>query len=181
MGREAGDARLYTSPLLRAHDTARAIAAGALGRLGIDPDLREISCGELEGRPVGEVERHFPALWQANMRQTDDDFRWPGGESYSELRRRALGCVARLAAVHPGEAIVLVTHAGVISQIVGALCGTAPARWSCHRPGNASVTTVLWRSGPRALVAFDDRAHLDGLGDDQLQDASARRTARAQA
>ena len=95
-------AALYTSTLTRARQTAAPLAA----TLGLDPtdapDLREISCGDLEGLSLAEVQRRFPGLWQRNLSQSDADFRWPGGESYRELRRRVLGCVASIAARHPG-------------------------------------------------------------------------------
>jgi broad specificity phosphatase PhoE len=48
-----------------------------------------------------------------------------------------------------------VTHAGVISQIVGALHGTSAARWELWRPRNGSVTEVRWQDGRGALVFFD--------------------------
>jgi probable phosphoglycerate mutase len=86
-------AALYTSTLTRARQTA-ATLADALGLEPIDePDLREISCGDLDGRSLATVQRRFPELWQRNLSQSDADFRWPGGESYRELRLRVLGAL----------------------------------------------------------------------------------------
>ncbi|CAN5749340.1 hypothetical protein BH24GEM1_BH24GEM1_31730 [soil metagenome] len=52
------------------------------------------------------------------------------------------------------------THAGVISQILGALAGTSPARWEAFRPGNAALTEIDWTRGSGTVLSFDDRAHL---------------------
>jgi broad specificity phosphatase PhoE len=55
-----------------------------------------------------------------------------------------------------------VTHAGVISQIVGYIEGENPARWESFRPRNATTTQVEWREGNLRLARFDDlgRANL---------------------
>jgi alpha-ribazole phosphatase/probable phosphoglycerate mutase len=56
--------------------------------------------------------------------------------------------------------VLVVTHAGVISQILGALRGVRPARWEPLRPGNASLTSVTWQGDGGELLRFDDREHL---------------------
>jgi broad specificity phosphatase PhoE len=138
-------------------------------RVGVVPrphdSLREIHCGRLEGVPLVEVQRRYPSLWQANLRQTDDGFRWPGGESYRDFRRRVLRAVATVANAHPGQQVMIVTHAGVISQVLGALNGIRAARWEAFRPSNASLTIVDWADGTGHVRTFDDHAHLgpDGL------------------
>ncbi|HEX2223413.1 MAG TPA: histidine phosphatase family protein [Thermoanaerobaculia bacterium] len=151
---------LYTSPLLRALETARPVAKAACAELRLEPDLREIHCGDVDGWRVEKVRQLYPELWAANLRQGDESFRWPGGESYRELRERSLGAIRRIAAAHPRERILVVTHAGVISQVVGCLSGISPARWECHRPGNCSLTEVDWQGESGRLVSFDDRRHL---------------------
>ncbi|AUX42540.1 uncharacterized protein SOCE26_039730 [Sorangium cellulosum] len=150
---------VYTSPLSRALETAR-IAAGAWGPPRPLDDLREIGCGDVDGAPIEEVKARHAALWEANLRQDDDDFRWPGGESYRELRARCLAAVRAIAAAHPGGRVLVVTHAGVIGQIVGALRGVPPARWEPFRPGNTSLTTISWEGDRGVLLRFDDREHV---------------------
>ena len=54
----------------------------------------------------------------------------------------------------------MVTHAGVISQVVGALHGINAARWEAFRVGNASITRMQWQGGAGVVSCFDDRAHL---------------------
>lgn len=157
---------VYASPLLRARETAWPVAAAAGAEVRLEPDLREIHCGEVDGWPVEDVQRLHPGLWEANLRQDDEGFRWPGGESYRELRERSLGAVRRIAAAHSGERVLVVTHAGVISQIVGCLRGIGPARWECYRPENCSLTELEWEGESGRVVSYDDRGHLeDGLGE----------------
>ncbi len=154
-------AAIYTSPLDRARETAALAAPGrSLIPCGA---LREIHCGEPDGLPIEEVKRRYAALWEANLRQDDEDFRWPGGESYRDFRARCAGAARRIAATHLGGRVLVFTHAGFISQVVGAVRGASPARWECFRPGNGSITVVDWEGDRGALVHFDDHEHLRRL------------------
>lgn len=167
-------AALYSSPLRRAADTARALEGLPLGPLRLLPELREMYCGELDGFPAVEAQQRYPDIWETNRRQEDEDLRWPGGETYREFRQRCLTGLRRIVQTHPGERVVVVTHAGVISQILGAMHGLHSAQWASFRPGNASLTEVEWGLAGGTLLLFDDRSHLEGLEDDRLEAAGDR-------
>ncbi len=160
LSKQLAFAAIYTSPLRRAVDTARELSQSGLGPLRACDSLREIDCGAVDGLPIEAVRRAHPTAWAANLRQTDEDFRWPGGESYREFRRRALSGIRQIAERHPGERVAVVTHAGVISQVIGWLHGISAARWEPFRPGNASLTTVEWSGNAGWLVSFNQRFHL---------------------
>jgi broad specificity phosphatase PhoE len=127
------------------------------------PSLREICCGVLDGWPVAEVEQVYPDLWQANLSRSDDDFGWPGGETYRGFRNRVLRAIRRIARLHRGGRVAVVTHAGVISQIIGSLAGQPAARWQLFRPAPASLTELRWHGDVCRVLRFDDRRHLRGL------------------
>jgi broad specificity phosphatase PhoE len=153
---------IYSSPLSRASETAQVLADAGLGPLRLCPALKEINCGEVDGLPVREVQSTFPELWRENMRQVRPDFRWPGGESYREFRERCIAAVQSIAADHPSGCVAIVTHAGVINQIMGSIHGLSPARWEPFRPGNASVSELIWQGSRALVVSFDCRLHLVG-------------------
>ena len=104
--------------------------------------------------------KRYPALWRPNLRQDDEGFRWPGGESYRELRARSWRALHAVAVAHPGGRVALVTHAGVLSQIFGRLAGLSPARWGAFRTGSSSVSEIEWLHGSVTLIRLDDRRHL---------------------
>lgn len=160
LSKQLAFAAIYTSPFRRASDTARRLSQAGLGPIRACDSLREINCGTVDGLPIESVRRDYPSWWAANLRQADEDFRWPGGESYREFRRRALSGIRWIAARHPGERVAVVTHAGIISQVVGWLHGLCAARWEPFRPGNASLTTLEWSGNGGWLVSFDQRFHL---------------------
>jgi alpha-ribazole phosphatase/probable phosphoglycerate mutase len=106
------------------------------------------------------MQRQHPELWGQDLGQRDESFRWPGGESYRVFRARVLPAVRRIAAAHPGERVLVVTHAGVISQVLGALARLSAAQWEPFRPGSANVTEIVWGPDGARLIRFDDRRHL---------------------
>jgi alpha-ribazole phosphatase/probable phosphoglycerate mutase len=54
----------------------------------------------------------------------------------------------------------VVTHAGVISQLLGFLQGIRAAAWEPFRPDNASLTKLEWHGESGALLSFNQRFHL---------------------
>ena len=86
---------IWSSPLQRAHDTARCVA----GVLGLDiviiPDLAERNWGALEGKPRESRARGLTP---------------PGGESLEAFRARALAGFAR---VTPSRLPLIVAHSGI--------------------------------------------------------------------
>lgn len=108
-----GVAAVYSSDLRRAAETAAAIGE----RLGLpvvtDPDLREIDVGSWAGLTRAEVEQRFPegfARWQRGEVGHD-------GETHEELTARVVAAVERLAASHPDETVVVVSHGGSIRAL----------------------------------------------------------------
>ena len=155
--RQPAPAALYTSPLTRARDVAAVLAAlWDLRPCELDA-ASEIDCGTLEGMRLDEVRRDFPHLWQVNQAQMDGEFAWPGGESYVRFRARVLAAVTETAARHPGQRVAVVTHAGVISQVLGCLRGRPAAVWDRDRPDPLSATEVVWSNGsPVDVLCFND-------------------------
>lgn len=149
---------LYTSRLSRARQVAAALAQSWALEPRITPWAHEIHCGDVEGVPIDWLKRERPDLWIRNEAQEDDHFAWPGGESYAAFRARVLRGLATLAANHPGERIALVTHAGVIAQVLGTIRGRPPAVWSRDRPDPLSATEVLWgERAPAAVLTYNER------------------------
>jgi broad specificity phosphatase PhoE len=156
---------VYVSPLRRALQTAQRLERAPGTPFVIDPDLREIWCGEADGRSIEDVRVSFPKHWERNERQDDDDFRWPGGESYREFRCRCIRAVTRIAVRHLGSSVAVFTHAGVITQILGSILGFRPARWEAYRAGNGTITSVDWTGDGGRLVAFADGCHRNATFD----------------
>lgn len=147
----------YVSPLARARHTAAAIAAA----IGIEPhieeDLREFDLGDWEGRSFRalEEEEHLWGRWAVAP-----DFAPPNGESPVSFTQRATQALTVLAARHPGERILVVTHGGFISNVLAAWLGDHPGDWRSYDPHNCAVTVLVRQTEAWHGEVINDFAHL---------------------
>ena len=159
----AGEAisAIYTSDLLRARRTAQAVADATGAALVDEPGLRERAFGSFQGRTFAEVETEHPEQAR-RWRQRDPDYAPQGGESLRVLRERVIDTTHRLAARHPGELVLLVTHGGVLDVLYRAATRQdiqAPRTWQL---GNAAINRLLWTHGHGlSLVGWADTQHLE--------------------
>jgi broad specificity phosphatase PhoE len=104
-------AALYTSPLIRAAETARVVGE----RIGLEPRaddrLKEIDVGDWETRLKDDVAEQDPEGWAA-FRRAGEDFRFPGGESLAEQQQRVLAALEDIA--RGPEPALVVCHRGVV-------------------------------------------------------------------
>ncbi len=110
---------LYTSPFVRAQQTA-ALIGSLLGlEARVVEELREQHFGALRGKPhsaLADATRpHGLARWE---------YRPPAGETLREVAERVGPAVERIAAAHAGEEIVVVSHGGVMAALRGWLRGS---------------------------------------------------------
>jgi len=97
---EAPLTAVYTSPLVRAVDTAMSIATAHAKEVLIEDDLVEMDIGEVEGLTFPELRKQFPALAQNWGGPDGPTFRMPGGERLVDVQRRAVDAIEVLAARH---------------------------------------------------------------------------------
>lgn len=114
--RDEGVRALYSSPLLRAHETACIIGAAIGLKAVLDERLVEADAGAWTGRMIADIlagERAEYERWRA----ADPTFRFPDGESVAEQAQRIAAALADVAA-GPLPAVV-VTHGGTIRAVEG--------------------------------------------------------------
>lgn len=99
---------VQSSPRLRALLTARAIAERHLLPVESVAALDEIDCGRWTGMSFSELS-HDPEWHAWNTRRSECCP--PGGESMVGLQQRVLAHLEHLRDAHPGETVVLVSHA----------------------------------------------------------------------
>lgn len=102
---------VYSSPLERALETAAPIAAARRLDVVIDECLNEIDFGAWTGLTFSALQRR--AAWR-RYNTARAGARVPGGESPAESQRRIVMAIDAIAARHPRELVVAVTHAELI-------------------------------------------------------------------
>ena len=141
-----GLAAVYASPLARALDTARPIAAAQSLDTVVVAALRELDFGEVEGLRYEQIEAERPELFRAWM---DDPagVRFPGGESLADLRARVLPAAAEIRARHEREAVAVVGHGGVIRVVLAEALGLADGALFRLDQTEGGVSVVDWLQG----------------------------------
>lgn len=125
---------IYASPLIRAQQTARIIAAQLdLEGPELTRDMREREFGEGEGILVEEYIRRY-GDWHSEV---------PGAESLDQVRVRSLRALDRIArdsrrrSAPAAESVIVVTHGGVIrSLLMHVSGGTLPREGEVLRNGS---------------------------------------------
>lgn len=138
--------RVVASPLSRALETAQIIARElGLPEPEVSEALVERNYGAAEGLGFHEIDVLYP-----------EGTAVAGRESREEVAARILPELARIAAAHPGEAIVVVSHGGAIRS---ALLAAEP-HGGFGAITNGSVHSFHVADGDLRLVAFDDPIEL---------------------
>ena len=159
LARTRGDARaIYASTLTRARRTAAAIAARLALEVRTDPDLCEYDLGAWEGRAYSELIREHQLF---ERMAKDPDWRPGGGESARGVATRIARALSAIAARHPGERIIVVTHGGALTLGLGLLLDDDPSTWR-RVMDNAAIAELHLEPAPR-LLRFNETQHLAGL------------------
>jgi len=113
---------VYSSPLVRALDTARSIAEPHHLTVETLETLCELHYGDLEGLRYEEIRQRYPEIYTSwHERPTETGF--PNGEHFSEMRERVMGALALLRERHRQQSIVVVAHSGVTRVVIGHALG----------------------------------------------------------
>ena len=152
--------RIYASPLRRTQQTASAIAEAC--------DLEVLSKADLTEVVLGQADYDIRLLPEDELARVAErittEGSWdafPGSEGSTAARKRVRSVIHEIVDAHPGERLVLVSHAGFIQTFVSLVLGLQ--RDFIFYPFNASLTSVRAKDGRFVLWRLNDIAHLDGL------------------
>ncbi|MFS0852151.1 histidine phosphatase family protein [Microbacterium sp. 179-I 3D4 NHS] len=150
----AGHHAIYSSPLVRARETAEIIAS-QLGLPGpqLVPDVREREFGDGEGMLVADYIETY-GDWLAEV---------PGAESLHEVADRATAALegiardARRRSAPVAESVIVVTHGGVIRSLLDHVSGgTLPRVGDVLRNGSIH----RFEASPHSLRLLEETAVL---------------------
>lgn len=151
---------IYSSNLLRAFETAE-IVGQALGVAPIaEPALRESDIGAWTGLTWDEITVRFPAEVAAMV--AGQDVRRGGGETYAELQARLAAAAEAIAARHPGQTVLLVSHGAALRSLVAHVLDASLTQLNrIAIGGNTALSVLQMRHGHLRLVSYNDSAHMD--------------------
>jgi probable phosphoglycerate mutase len=136
---------VLTSPLARAADTCRlaGLGAGAEARA----DLTEWDYGRYEGRTTGEIRSEAPEwdMWRDGC---------PGGESATDVGRRADRVIAELRSLE-GDAAVF-AHGHLLRVLAARWLGMPPAAGGAFGLSTATISVLGYEHGSPVIWLWND-------------------------
>lgn len=159
---------VYSGPLKRALQTAQAIAGYHRLEVAISPALIDFNLGEWEGlsRPVvAEKYKEVYDLWMSRPEKV----KIPGGESLSDVRKRALPLIDEVVARHHGT-VVLASHRVICKVLICALLGLDDSHFWNIEQSNCGITTFSYKNGQFILTEHNNTSFLKPLTRARLGD-----------
>ena len=160
LSRRQRPCELWTSPLIRALETAQAIQKVHPLRAAMDADLREVDFGRWEGFSFDQMKSSDPDLvdqWAC----LDPAFAFPGGESLQSFRDRVVAVADRLSG-SGAEQVLVVTHAGIIRSLICHFLGLDFKNYVLFDTSPASITTLRLYNSKGVLSELNNCSHLKG-------------------
>ncbi len=158
-------ARIVSSPLMRARQTAAVLAGAALGvpdapddtAVEVDPRWIEMDYGDLDGRPATALGEHAWRAWRQ-----DPDFVPAGGESVAAVCTRVRQACMELAADAARGDVVVVSHVSPIKAAVTWALGVGDeVAWRMFL-ADAAVCRIDTTGPVPLLLAFNDAGPVNG-------------------
>ncbi len=151
---------VYASPIERTTQTAEAVAE----RHGLEvrplDGVLEADYGEWTGGKLAELAK--TDLWKV-VQRAPSRARFPGGESLAEMQGRMVTALESVVADHPGEVVVVVSHADPIKAAIAYYSGVHLDLFQRLVVSPASVTVLELSPTGSALLKCNDTGDLDEL------------------
>jgi broad specificity phosphatase PhoE len=145
-------ARIVTSPLVRAMETAQIVAVALGLPVDVDERLIEVDYGEYDGVPLGELPADLVWKWRH-----DADFAPPGGESLASVGKRMGEYTSEVLDALADGPVVAVSHVSPIKAAVLWALGLPDLYAWRLRLDNASVTRLAPGPDGPVLLSFNER------------------------
>lgn len=152
---------IYSSPQLRARQTAEGIARACDLEVQIEPKLRELDFGCWEGLTQAEIVARYPGQMRTWWADPTAEPAPHGGESLMQAAQRARAAYRKIVGCHSeGETVLTVAHGGVLQALLcEALGPPLRARWS-YLLKAAALSELQILDGQPVLVSLNESSFL---------------------
>lgn len=151
---------VYASPLLRAVETAQAVAEFHRQQVATVEPLLEVDVGQWEGLDWDTIMSRHPEAYRAFMDNPAEN-PYLGGESYSDVHRRAQPAIQDLLERHMGQTLAVVAHNVVNRVVLAGLLGLDIAKAKGVRQENGCINVIRYRPGETTAITINAVFHLE--------------------
>ncbi len=163
---------VVSSDLLRAYQTAEAVAKALNMPVQSKPALRERHYGLFEGKTPKEAAAYDPVAYGALVERADLAAAPGAAEPLQAMLERIENCLLDLARVYADRAVVIVTHGGVLDLLYRRAMGralTGPRDAPIPNAGLNWLDIEAEEQGLRwTMVAWGETTHLTGASRDEI-------------
>jgi broad specificity phosphatase PhoE len=159
---------VYSSPLVRAKETATAIARLHGLDAKIVEGLKDLCFGTWQGVSHQRVRKEFPEIYRQWL-DAPHTVTFPGGESLAEVQRRATKAAKEIVSNHPKETIVMVSHRVVNRVLICGLAGIDLSRFWQIGQDTTAINLLTWNKGRFVLACLNDTCHLRSMDRDRVK------------
>lgn len=151
---QLGASAIYSSPVMRARDTAEILADRASLNVTVDDRLTELDMGCFTGMKYDDV---FSAHGNVFLRfyQGDDDISRHGVEAFARVRSRVADMARHASREHPGQNVALVTHMDPIKAALSLAAGPSAQALFELVIANASINVFGYADSKLSLHAIN--------------------------
>jgi probable phosphoglycerate mutase len=153
-------AAVYASPLERTRETAAPIAKALGLRVQRAKGLLEADFGDWTGAQLKTLYKR--PEWRT-VQRNPSGFRFPNGESFTEMQTRICTAIEGLRAAHPGETVVAVSHADPIKAAVAHALGSHLDLFQRIVVSPCSVSAILYGADGPIVLAVNSTGDLTSL------------------
>lgn len=144
---------IYSSPLERAVDTAKAVAACQKLQVHVREELGESRIGDWTGKPIKDLENTDE--WK-EMLKHPVGFHPPGGESIDQVQQRVVAAIDAIVAAHPKEVVAVFSHADPLKAAIAHYLGMDLNHFNRIAISPASVTVFIFGENGAHLFKLND-------------------------
>jgi probable phosphomutase (TIGR03848 family) len=141
---------IYSSPLERARETSQPLSKRRNLAVNIDKGLFECDFGDWTGADLKDL--YKKPEW-STVQRYPSGFRFPNGESFTEMQTRIVSAIGALVAANSGKTLALFSHADPIKAAVADALGTHLDLFQRISISTCSVTAIAYGpTGPNVLT-----------------------------
>jgi len=150
---------IYSSPLLRAYNTAVSIGSFHNFDPTILTELTEIDVGDWQEMHRDEISHKWPDLWQL-WRTQPWVVKFPNGERLNDVEKRVMPIFHKIAAENIDKQIVVVAHEVLLKLIIANILNASIKIYRRFEIDNASISTLHYENDELRLTALNDVSHI---------------------
>jgi len=153
---------IYSSDLLRAQQTAEAIAEYHGLSVITKPEFREINFGIWEGLTYQEIMEDWSEILTA-MYSKPGEIGPPQGESFQVVKQRVTRSLQECIAEHQEQTIVLVSHGGTMRVLLCAALGIGLDKMWSMRQDSSAINIIEYIDNRPVVALVNDTWHVKDI------------------